>query len=81
MSKPMYQLTSSDCVIRLSDGAFIPADLENIDFAAYQAWLAAGNIPEPEGALPSHKILTPAELAALSIKKDQHLPSLIGASE
>ena len=42
-----YQLTTSDCILRTSDGAFIPPDPANTDFAAYLEWVDAGNTPEP----------------------------------
>ncbi len=36
-------------VRRDSDGAFIPADPDNVDWQTYQAWLKAGNKPaEPD---------------------------------
>lgn len=43
----MYQLTDTSTVIRLSDGAHIPADERNFDFVAYQRWLGEGNVPQP----------------------------------
>ena len=46
----MYQLTTSTSIIRLSDGAFIPAAPGNRDYAEYQAWLAKGNTPLPAPA-------------------------------
>lgn len=43
----MYKLTESATVLRASDGASIPADDQNTDWQAYQAWLSAGNEPAP----------------------------------
>jgi hypothetical protein len=45
-----YGSTSSDAVIRASDGALIPNDPANRDYAAYQAWLADGGLPDPYAA-------------------------------
>lgn len=43
----MYQLTNTGTIIRLSDNAFIPADLGNRDYADFIAWKAKGNEPLP----------------------------------
>lgn len=43
----MYQLTSGDTILRLSDNASIPPDPGNRDYREYLDWLAAGNTPEP----------------------------------
>jgi len=49
----MYQLTSSDTIVRLSDGAFIPTAPGNRDYREYQDWLEAGNTPLPAPEPPA----------------------------
>jgi hypothetical protein len=55
-----YSLSASG-VVRASDGASIPADPANRDYAEYQAWLAEGNTPTPAPAPEPVKELTPHE--------------------
>jgi hypothetical protein len=43
----MYKLTNSTAILRTIDGASIPNDPANTDYAQYLLWLAAGNIPDP----------------------------------
>jgi len=47
----IYQLGQNGIVIRLLDGAIIPNDPHNTDYAAYLAWVAAGNTASPAPAL------------------------------
>ena len=42
-----YQLSAFPETIIRSDGASIPCDPANIDYAAYLKWVEAGNTPEP----------------------------------
>jgi hypothetical protein len=42
-----YQLTATDSVIRTEDGACIPADPANRDYAEYLQWLEDGGVPDP----------------------------------
>ena len=39
--------TQMQTVQRMGDGVFIPFDPANVDFVAYEAWLAEGNEPDP----------------------------------
>lgn len=48
----MYKLAQLG-VIRLADGANIPAKDGNRDWQAYQEWLAAGNTPLPADPEPT----------------------------
>lgn len=50
----MYKRTATG-VMRLSDGAHLAADMRNPGWREYQAWLAAGNTPEPEFTLDEAK--------------------------
>lgn len=47
-----YQLTATDNVIRTADGATIPADPANRDYAEYLQWLDDGGVPDPVPATP-----------------------------
>ena len=40
-------LLTNTGVLRIDDGAYVPADPMNVDWQSYQAWLVAGNIPIP----------------------------------
>jgi len=42
-----YQLTATDSVIRTEDGACIPADPANRDYAEYLQWVEDGGVPDP----------------------------------
>ena len=71
----MYQLTTSTSIKRLSDGAFIPNDPGNRDYAAYLAWVEEGNmhdpapVPEPAPVLTTEQKLEAAGLTVAELKE------------
>ena len=73
-----YQLTTYSCILRLADNAFIPPDPANTDYAAYLAWLEAGNTPDPAPEPPAPEPLTPAEKLAASKLTVEELKGLLG---
>ena len=70
-----YQLTTGDCIKRLADGAFIPPDPANTDYAAYLVWLDEGNTPlpapepEPAPVLTTEQKLEAAGLTVAELKE------------
>jgi hypothetical protein len=50
-----YTLTASTTILR-DDGAHIPADPMNTDYAAYLTWVADGGVPTPYVAPPAPPI-------------------------
>ena len=47
-----YQRTTGNTILRTTDGACIPPDPGNTDYAEFLAWCEAGNMPEPAPAPP-----------------------------
>jgi hypothetical protein len=73
-----YQLTTSATILRTSDGAWIPPDPANTDYATYLAWLEAGNTPGPAPIPVPPVPLTPAEKLAASGLTVLELKELLG---
>jgi hypothetical protein len=67
----MYRLTATSTIVRTEDNAFIPADSTNSDYAAYLAWVDAGNTPDP---VPQAELEAPvrAQRDALLVASDNH---------
>jgi len=80
MSTLMYQLTSGDTIVRLTDNAFIPPDPANTDYQQYLKWLEEGNTPLPPDPIPEPEPLTAQqklEAAGLTVEE---LKELLGLS-
>ena len=76
-----YQLTASDLILRITDGAFIPPDPANTDYAAYKAWLDEGNTPLPAPAPePAPELTTEQKLEAAGLSVPE-LRELFGLPE
>ena len=73
-----YQLTATDSsVIRTEDGASIPNDPANRDWAEYQAWLGEGNMPDPYVA-PEPVPPQPSDEQALLFDHENRLREIEG---
>ena len=73
-----YQLTTGTSILRTTDGAFIPPDTANTDYAAYLQWVEAGNTPEPAPEPVAPVEVTPAEKLAASGLTVDELKELLG---
>jgi hypothetical protein len=58
ITNAMYQLTTGNTILRAADGAFIPPDPANTDYATYLAWVEEGNMPDPAPVLEPVPVLT-----------------------
>jgi hypothetical protein len=74
----MYKLTimqfgqlEPTSIIRLTDGACIPMDVNNNDYQQYLEWRALGGIPEPaDDNTPDYRALRQAEYPSIGDQLD-----------
>lgn len=78
----LYQLTASGtAILRETDGAFIPIAPGNLDYQAYLAWVAAGNIADPApAAAAAPTLLTPLAFMARLTAAEQTAIATAGQS-
>lgn len=67
-----YKLAGNG-VLRLADGAFIPADPKNVDWQEYSRWISDGNTPDAERMLNEEKFV---RAALITMKRNSALDSL-----
>lgn len=81
----MYKLTNNEIILRIEDGAMIPMDADNRDYAEYLLWIKKGNTPEPVDAVskvtPSQCTRRQGRLALLAIGKLDAVEDAIAAIE
>lgn len=56
---PYKLIRNSDRILRVADGALVPPDPANADYAHFQAWAAEGNTPDPADPAP---VVVPASV-------------------
>ena len=54
----LYQLTTSNRILRVADGASIPVASGNRDYQDYLAWVAAGHTADPAAVPPNPTTIT-----------------------
>jgi hypothetical protein len=72
-----YQLTATDSVIRTEDGACIPADPANRDYAEYLQWVEDGGEPDPYQE-PTPPEQQPTQEQALLFEHENRILALEG---
>ena len=72
-----YQLTATDTIIRTADGACIPPDPANRDYAEYLQWVEDGGVPDPY-VEPKPTLPEPTGKEVLTFNHENRLRKLEG---